>query len=162
MMLLHAALMQGREPFIMYVDDPKNFRSTFLSTFGECSKGLMPGDIGLRGDIWHWVEKFSETWLPGHASAQQAKTELYQNVLFIDNPDDLREWIAAGKPGSKSEYVRNTVPPPAELTQRYMAWYSKWGKAIDPIKTQFLFTEETDTMHQTNLSDIDNWYLSGG
>jgi hypothetical protein len=134
--------------------------STFVTVFGDLCKGLMPGDIGLRCDIWHWVEKFCETWLPGHAMAEEAKRALYQ-AIFIDNPADLRDWVAEGRPGSKSEYVRNTVPPPAELKASYRAWWDKYSKAMDPVTQKLLFTEETDKMHETNLSDIEAWFLSG-
>ncbi len=97
---------------IIWVDDPKGSGRVIVTAFqGVLGQGLQEGDSGLRTDVYHWVEKECDTWLPGHPRTVEAKNDLYLTLL---QPclEDLAAWEAAGSPGDRNDYVRRYTPPP--------------------------------------------------
>jgi hypothetical protein len=131
---------------VIWVDDPKGSGRVIVVAFqGVLGKGLQEGDSGLRTDVYHWVEKECDTWLPGHPRTVEAKNDLYQTLL-APCLEDLAAWEAAGSPGDRNDYVRRYIPPPAELLVRFEAWERQHSPDIKTGKA--LFTEETLQMHK--------------
>ena len=78
-----------------WMDDEKLYRSVIGETMeGRVGVGLHPGDSGMKEDAWHGAETFDGILQPGHSMRQQVKSLFYQ-VFFIDDAEDLANWIAA-------------------------------------------------------------------
>lgn len=154
--------MQG--PLVIYTDTPRKHKHILPAIFATLGTGLMPGDSGVRGDTFHLFQHLQDTFTPGHSHAEEAVSRLKEYVWTRD-ATDFKIWLqeAGRKPGDKPPLsrVRHYTAQPPELRQQLVAWRDQFRLCMDPSLGKQLFTEDTLSLFNLTLQDIDAWFYSG-
>lgn len=157
--------MQG--PRVVYTDTPRKHKNILPLIFPSLGEGLMPGDAGVRGDVFHLFQHMQDTFLPGHSNTDAAVKAL-KAAFWDEDVEDRARWAAFKQHSSKlgdkpaKHHVRRYLPPPPALSQRFRAWRDAYFNCPDPNNSaKQLFTDETLQLIELTVLDIDAWFYSG-
>lgn len=108
-----------------YTDCPAVYGSVIkLAMEGRVGVGLHPDDDGIKQDLYHLIERFRDTLMPGHSLTDTALNQLWGVFRVYDKSDEDRWLLARGdeKYPKKSKWVRAYCPPPEDILPRLASW----------------------------------------
>lgn len=155
-----------QEPRLIYTDNPVRDKVVLGLVFPAAGSGFMPGDSGIRDDMYHVYDRIKETFsYPGHPLAKAAMDDLRaaMRVLHDDDRDAyLSNPARPEQPQLCLPHVRELYPPPHHMVQQLAAWGNKWlVGGIDVSTGQLLFTVATLLQLERLMESAAKWYLSG-